>query len=138
MRSAFTYCEGDIPSRIDLGKMKYGGPFTTEQVEDVKTLFRVLFIVFMIAAICGAITEQYSIQSYFTELFMLENSAVLNGIVYNFYYVAGTILVPMNEVFICPLFNHCLHLKSYWKCLLGVVLYVGRYLLLIILLTYTR
>ena len=34
-RSAFTYWEDDIPSRLDLGKSKYGGPFTTEQVEDV-------------------------------------------------------------------------------------------------------
>ena len=41
-RSAFTYWEDDIPSRIDLGKNKYGGPFTTEQVEDVKTVLRVL------------------------------------------------------------------------------------------------
>ncbi len=40
----FTYWEDSFPSRIDLGKMKYGGPFTTEQVEDVKTLFQVLFI----------------------------------------------------------------------------------------------
>ena len=39
LRSAFTYCEDDVPSRIDLGKTKYGGPFTTEQVEDVKTFF---------------------------------------------------------------------------------------------------
>ena len=36
-RSAFTYWEDDIPPRIDLGKSKYGGPFTTEEVEDVKT-----------------------------------------------------------------------------------------------------
>ncbi len=36
-RSAFTYCEDEIPSCIDFGKSKYGGPFTTEQVEDVKT-----------------------------------------------------------------------------------------------------
>ena len=39
-RSAFTYCEDELPSRIDFGKSKYGGPFTTEQVEDVKTFFR--------------------------------------------------------------------------------------------------
>ena len=39
-RSAFTYWEEDIPSRIDLGKSKYGGPFTIEQVEDVKTILR--------------------------------------------------------------------------------------------------
>ena len=35
-RSAFTYCADELPSRLDLGKEKYGGPFTTEQVEDVK------------------------------------------------------------------------------------------------------
>ena len=45
-RSAFTYWENDIPSRIDLGKEKYGGPFTYEQVEDVKTFFRLLLLIF--------------------------------------------------------------------------------------------
>ena len=34
-RSAFTYCEDELPFHIDFGKSKYGGPFTTEQVEDV-------------------------------------------------------------------------------------------------------
>ena len=43
-RSAFTYWEDEIPSRINIGKSKYGGPFTTEQVEDVKTFFRLLTI----------------------------------------------------------------------------------------------
>ena len=41
-RSAFTFWEEDIPSRIDLGKSKYGGPFTTEQVENVKTALNML------------------------------------------------------------------------------------------------
>ena len=45
-RSAFTYWENYIPSRIDLGKEKYGGPFTYEQVEDVKTMFRLLLLMF--------------------------------------------------------------------------------------------
>ena len=49
-RSAFTYCEDDIPSRIDLGKSKYGGPFTTEEVEDVKTFFRILLVLIVIYA----------------------------------------------------------------------------------------
>ena len=43
-RSAFTYWENDIPSRIDLGKEKYGGPFTYEQVEDVKSMLRLLLL----------------------------------------------------------------------------------------------
>ena len=41
-RSALTYWEEDVPSRMDLGKSRYGGPFTTEQVEDVKTILRLL------------------------------------------------------------------------------------------------
>ena len=43
-RSAMTYCENEPYKRIDLGKQKYGGPFTTEQVEDVKTLLRILCV----------------------------------------------------------------------------------------------
>ena len=41
-RSAFTYCEDELPSRMDFGKEKYGGPFTTEQVENVKVFFGIL------------------------------------------------------------------------------------------------
>ena len=41
-RSAFTYCESNYPSRLDFGKQRYGGPFTTEQVEDVKTFLNIL------------------------------------------------------------------------------------------------
>ena len=41
-RSAFIYWEEDIPRRIDLGKNKYGGPFTNEEVEDTKTFLHIL------------------------------------------------------------------------------------------------
>jgi len=43
-RSALTYWEENIPSRLDLGKSKYGGPFTTEQVENVKTFLKILLM----------------------------------------------------------------------------------------------
>ena len=36
-RSAFTYQEDIKPSRIEYAKRSYGGPFSTEQVENVKT-----------------------------------------------------------------------------------------------------
>ena len=45
-RSAFTYCEDEIPSGLDLGKMKYGGPYTTEQVENVKAFYGILKVIF--------------------------------------------------------------------------------------------
>ena len=50
-RSAFTYWEDDIPSRIDLGKSKYGGPFTTEQVGDVKTVLKILVVLLPISVV---------------------------------------------------------------------------------------
>ena len=50
-RSALTYWEEDIPSRMDLGKSRYGGPFTTEQVEDVKTVLRLITLSFPILVV---------------------------------------------------------------------------------------
>ena len=43
-RSAFTYWENKIPSRVDLGKSKYGGPFSEEDVENVKTFWRIVAV----------------------------------------------------------------------------------------------
>ena len=40
--SAFTY--GEVPSRLDQAKNRYGGPFTTEEVEDVTTFGRILLV----------------------------------------------------------------------------------------------
>ena len=45
-RSDFTYCEDELPSGLDLGKEKYGGCFTTEQVEDVKAFYGILKVLF--------------------------------------------------------------------------------------------
>ena len=57
-RSAFTYCEDELPSRLDFGKSKYGGPFTTKQVEDVKTFFRGLGLVIIVSAVLGMTDEK--------------------------------------------------------------------------------
>jgi len=42
-QNAFTI-NMEPPPRLDLAKRRYGGPFTTEQVEDVKTFYRVLLV----------------------------------------------------------------------------------------------
>ena len=47
-RSAFTHCDNYIPSRLDFAKERFGGPFTTEQVENVKTFLRILLILFAV------------------------------------------------------------------------------------------
>ena len=50
-RSAFTYCDDERPSRLDFAKERFGGPFTTEQVEDVKTLLKVVAVLLAIGPI---------------------------------------------------------------------------------------
>ena len=57
-RSALTYWEENIPSRIDLGKSKYGGPFTVEQVEDVKTFLRI--VAFVVVSTIGGFLLPYA------------------------------------------------------------------------------
>ena len=47
-RSAFTHNDDYIPSRLDFAKERFGGPFSTEQVENVKTFLRMLVILFAI------------------------------------------------------------------------------------------
>jgi len=47
-RSAFTYHEDIRLSRLDYGKKRYGGPFTTEEVENVKVLLQIIKILFCV------------------------------------------------------------------------------------------
>lgn len=50
-RSAFTYNDDNIPSRIDFAKERFGGPFSIEQVESVKTFLRILVILFTLGPV---------------------------------------------------------------------------------------
>ena len=52
-RSAFTYNDEEQPSRMDYGKEKFGGPFTEEEVEDVKTVLRLIPLVVCSSAFSG-------------------------------------------------------------------------------------
>ena len=67
-RSALTYWEEEAPSRLDLGKDKYGGPFTEEEVEDVKTVLRliplVIFCTVASSVFYGESTEGLNLQVY--------------------------------------------------------------------------
>ena len=65
-RSALTYWEEEAPSRLDLGKDKYGGPFTEEEVEDVKTVFRMLPLFIGFVAIIFSNDSYWSADKSFT------------------------------------------------------------------------
>ena len=50
-RSAFTYADNYIPSRLDFAKERYGGPFTIQQVENVKIMLRIFLILLAIGPV---------------------------------------------------------------------------------------
>ena len=50
-RSAFTYSDNNRPSRIDFAKERFGGPFTNEQVENVKTFLRILTVLLVLGPV---------------------------------------------------------------------------------------
>ena len=68
-RSAFTYWEQDIPSRVDLGKDKYGGPFSEEEVENVKTTLRLIPVIFICSMMKMVVDVTHEQQNHMTVIF---------------------------------------------------------------------
>ena len=102
-RSAFTYWEDDIPTGLDLGKSKYGGPFTTEQVENVKAFFGILFVLlslgpFFTADIAASATLPV-LRHHLDNLILAEQLYVVNSLFAN-----GGTLYPMFIVILIPIF----------------------------------
>ena len=86
-RSAFTYCEDDIPSGLDLGKSKYGGPFTTEQVEDVKAFYGILKILLALSiALFMNVASNSLLPHFFSHVSSLSDY-------YSFYGISATYII---------------------------------------------
>ncbi len=107
-RSAFTYCEDEKPSRMDLAKTKYGGPFTTEQVEDIKTCLRMTLVItsvgiIVIPAIAYKLSIHDSILSEFRRTSSVSeccDSLIELG---NSLAPWGTLYLPVYEVVVYPM-----------------------------------
>ncbi len=78
--SAFTFCEDDVPSGLDLGKTKYDGPFSTEEVEDVKVFYGILKLLVVLGPVTTMINMMKGL-SVFIDLQMNDAANVLNGAV---------------------------------------------------------
>ncbi len=151
-RSAFTYCEDELPSRIDFGKSKYGGPFTTEQVEDVKTLLRLLPLVSIFGVIASVL-----VAANFLHIFLEKQYSRFNGFyavcdigskdiiaecyaetsLTNSVHLGILMLIVLHEFLIYPLFQRCIiccvNIKSLWKILIGIVVQIVRVTILMAL-----
>ena len=101
-RSAFTYCENEQPTRLDYGKSKYGGPFTTEQVEDVKTFWRVLVVILALSSFLLPLIQQVESETVIEGNF--SNSSCIQAIPFVLLSPTFTITysVPLYELLIYP------------------------------------
>ena len=130
-RSAFTYCEDDIPSGLDLGKSKYGGPFTTEQVEDVKAFYGILKIlfslgtVFFLDIVSGPLFTEFAhipedtINTHGDIKYLLWYIFLKKGLLSSSLIV---IIVPIYIFFIRPFFYHNLNMLR--RIGIGIVLFI--------------
>jgi peptide/histidine transporter 3/4 len=139
LRSAFTYWEDKPYTRIDLAKDKYGGPFTTEQVEDVKIVLRIFVIVAngcIGLGLCFVLAGNFDIEvlrhlggtgdacsgknvlpSY--KLFATEFSS----------YLASLLYIPIHEFLIYPLFwKYIAQWNSISKFTFGIFLLLPCYI----------
>ena len=73
-RSALTYWEEDYPSRLDLGMEKYGGPFSEEEVQDVKTMLRLIpLLIVLVGFSCGQEFSWKAINAHKDDISFLSN-----------------------------------------------------------------
>ena len=106
-RSALTYWENKIPSRINLGKQKYGGPFNETDVEDVKTFWRI--VVVLLSTFGFYIPYYIVVDGVFPYLNAMKGAKTsLNGygsvVLWKALDEQIIILVPLVELIILPLF----------------------------------
>ena len=101
-RSAFTYLDEEQPSRMDFGKDKFGGPFTEEEVEDVKTILRLVPIVCCISFIANVSWNHTGID--------LSENKVINDFfalaIYTWFF--PLFLIPLYQLVIFPFFHNCI------------------------------
>ena len=110
-RSAFTYWEDDIPTGLDLGKSKYGGPFTTDQVENVKAFFGILYILlslgpFFTADIAASVF--LPLLKHHMDNWVSYSSFDIQYIIYSMITNGGT-MYPIFIIILIPIFLKVIH-----------------------------
>ena len=130
-RSAFTYCEDELPSRIDFGKCKYGGPFTTEQVEDVKTFLRLVSVIAVISISFGEMSASDSLMHKTLHSLSVDESVESTSKCYSmegFIYISiysWVLVLPFYEVILYPILHRFLViLKTQVLLMMGVALLI--------------
>ena len=97
-RSAFTYIDEEQPTRMDYGKEKFGGPFTEEEVEDVKTVPRLIPLVICLCVSVGVLDLGPYVQLF--ERMELLSKAITN-------WLFPVLLIPLYQLLLYRCFRSC-------------------------------
>ena len=111
-RSAFTYIDEEQPTRMDYGKAKFGGPFTEEEVEDVKTVLRLIPLI-----ICFCL---FVITVAYTPVAILEGKGNVDIVIDNGLknWLAPVLLIPFYQFLVRP----CIHKNPSMLRCIGVAM----------------
>ena len=124
----------EYPSRLDLGKEKYGAPFLEEQVENVKTVLQlILLFVSVIGLMCGEEIRLFKFHtSYDNSQFLSYN--ILNDTLY--FGVALLLII----LYLLMLYKHLVkHIPSMLKRIdLGLVVALSAQLYYVMLFLVNR
>lgn len=129
----YTFAIDEVPSRLDVAKHKYGGPFSSQQVEDVKSFLEILILIATCTIVCSGINAiEYAKEKIERRFYEWQENNGLHGcyerltILYNDYLTA-IVLVLLYEFVIYPLCNRCLpQISITKKFLLGIVFFLLR------------
>ena len=127
-RSSFTYWENKTPSRIDFGKTSFGGPFSVDEVEAVKTFLKIV-VVFLSSF--GFYVPHYVLVNgalQFVNMFEGSQTAV-NGygsyILWNSFNKSILLIVPLLEIVVLPLYSKIEYfILSPLKCIAAAYVFV--------------
>ena len=136
-RSAFAYWDSQRCSRIDLGKSEFGGPFSTDEVESVKTFWHIVSVIVAGTLFVGLIMSidsvrhkmMYHLQdvnyvqrnksigcdyAYMRSCYQ-RNAVVQSGEVFL------VIFIPLFEFIIYPIFKRAFNISILQKVCFGLV-----------------
>ena len=124
-RSAFTYIDEEQPTRMDYGKEKFGGPFTEEEVEDFKTVIRLLPLVICLSLSVSTLDihpRVYLFDDNDSNIVFVVNKAISN-------WLFPVLLIPLYQL----LLYRCFHSfsPSMLRCIgAGLFIWILGYILL--------
>ena len=121
-RSAFTYIDEEQPTRMDYGKEKFGGPFTEEEVEDVKTVLRMIPLIICLSLNVNILDMSPTVYLFNdNDIILILNVAIVS-------WLFPVLLIPLYQLLLYHWFHryssnmlHCIG-AGLFICALGFIL----------------